>query len=755
MRGQVVKNDSDEGRNMSGSVETRTLQALVRERIDRWREGGEPDAAEVLDEHPELRGAKGLVLDLVLAEYSLRMEAGDAVERKELFDRFPTYRQSIARMLAVQDFLDKCPDGAAKEEPSRWPLLGEEFLGYELVEPLGRGGLARVYLARETKVGGRWVVVKISRHGSQEAAALGKVSHPSVAPIYSVKHDEAGEWTLICMPLLGVATGIDLLDAAFAAGAERNGALVERVAVKTRPLTAIQEIVERHPEGTRETELTRDLTYGEAIARVGLQLAEGLMAAHAAGITHRDIKPSNVLLAWSGRAMLLDFNLATDASTTDAGFGGTLAYMPPENMACVLEGREEAARSFDPRCDVYSLGAVLYELLMGRLPAEPASAEKLSPVAYQPWLDCKRVSIEVPEEAGVDPRLMAIVLKCLEFDPAARYASAAGLAGELRTFLDRAARPRQVRKHVRRAVLAAAVALVVIGGGVWAFVGTRPETIEQVYRRGLVEYEKGKYAEAVETFTQCLERRSGWTDALFARGQALRKQEKWLEARTDFLALTAEEQAWSYGLAGYCSMRKRDLPEAASQFGFAHDGGLRHVGFLMNYARVQSTRQWHVEAARRYTEVIEQEPTNVEAIRNRAMALYMTAAIDKSRIPSQQAFDDVETYRRLAPDSFEPAHCGAIVFGEAARKDPVYENKAIGYLTEALQKGMPVEALNINKWQVKRLAPFVDGRLLAEARQDSSYRFNYLPAHELPDLADWQAFRKQFGVRRELLVRTN
>src|SRR5262245_507333 len=318
MRGQVVKNDSDEGRNMSGSVETRTLQALVRERIDRWREGGEPDAAEVLDEHPELRGAKGLVLDLVLAEYSLRIETGDAVEREELFDRFPTYRQSIARMLDVQDFLDKCPDGEAEEELSQWPLLGEEFLGYELVEPLGRGGLARVYLARETKVGGRWVVVKISRHGSQEAAALGKVSHPSVAPIHSVKHDTAGEWTLICMPLLGVATGIDLLDAAFAEGAERNGGLVERVAVETRPLTAIQETGDRRPGA----EFNWDLTYGEAIARMGLQLAEGLVAAHAAGIMHRDIKPSNILLSWSGRAMLLDFNLATDASTGIDAVGG-------------------------------------------------------------------------------------------------------------------------------------------------------------------------------------------------------------------------------------------------------------------------------------------------------------------------------------------------------------------------------------------------------------------------------------------------
>src|SRR6476469_7268979 len=116
---------------MNGSQETTTLQALVRERIERWREGNEPDAAEVLEAHPELRGAKSLVMDLVLAEYSLRTAAGLQIGRDEFCERFPTFRQSIAKMLDVQDFLDKCPDVAA-EDSTRWPLLGEEFLGYEL-----------------------------------------------------------------------------------------------------------------------------------------------------------------------------------------------------------------------------------------------------------------------------------------------------------------------------------------------------------------------------------------------------------------------------------------------------------------------------------------------------------------------------------------------------------------------------------------------------------------------------------------------
>src|SRR5439155_1905179 len=130
----------------------------------------------------------------------------------------------------------------------------------------------------------------------------------------------------------------------------------------------------------------------------------------------------------------------------------------------------------------------------------------------------KRAKIAVPADAGVNSRLMAIVVRCLEFDPGARYASAAELAVELRAFLESAARPRAMAKLRRRAVVAAGIGLLVAGGGTWGYVGTRPITVEQLYQRGLDEYERGQYAEAVDTFTQCLERRSGWVDALFGRG---------------------------------------------------------------------------------------------------------------------------------------------------------------------------------------------------------------------------------------------
>ena len=91
---------------------------------------------------------------------------------------------------------------------------------------------------------------------------------------------------------------------------------------------------------------------------------------------HRDIKPSNVLLAWSGRPMLLDFNLSTDAGVRSQRVGGTLAYMAPELIEALAINRDAQARQFDPRADLYSLGALLYELLTGRLPTAASRARK-------------------------------------------------------------------------------------------------------------------------------------------------------------------------------------------------------------------------------------------------------------------------------------------------------------------------------------------------------------------------------------------
>jgi len=241
---------------MNDNYEPGNLQTLVRDKIDAWHAGQSPDTSRLLDEYPELRKAKSLVLDLALAEYEVRTAAGDPIAKGDYCDRFPAYRQSLSRLLEVHEFLDKCPQFAVNDA-TRWPAPGEEFLGFEIVEPLGRGGMARVFLARQPELGNRQVVIKVSRFASREAHTLGKLSHPSIMPVFSVERDDVAGWTVICMPLLGAATGVDLLDAAFADRVIRDAALIQRVARETRRVTPLEADRTRPRRGTRPSGLAR------------------------------------------------------------------------------------------------------------------------------------------------------------------------------------------------------------------------------------------------------------------------------------------------------------------------------------------------------------------------------------------------------------------------------------------------------------------------------------------------------------------
>src|SRR5206468_1825944 len=109
-------------------------------------------------------------------------------------------------------------------------------------------------------------------------------------------------------------------------------------------------------------------SYIEVILILGSQLADGLGHAHRRGILHRDLKPANILFTDEGRPMLLDFNLAEDTkqrhAAERAAIGGTLPYMAPEHLEAYRTGKGQ----LDERCDIFSLGVILFELLTGRHP---------------------------------------------------------------------------------------------------------------------------------------------------------------------------------------------------------------------------------------------------------------------------------------------------------------------------------------------------------------------------------------------------
>jgi hypothetical protein len=264
--------------------------------------------------------------------------------------------------------------------------------GYEILGELGRGGMGVVYLARQEGLD-RVVALKMILHGRHaggdelgrfraEAQAIGRLKHPNIVQVYAVgAHDG--------LPYFAMEyCGGDSLARSFA---------------------------RRRPSPRDAAEL---------VAR----LARALGVAHAAGIIHRDLKPANVLLGDGGTPKITDFGLAKqlgdDSGLTRSGaILGTPSYMAPEQAAGDV-------RSIGPAADVWALGALLYEALTGRPPFGGATAvETLDHVRHREPPPPRRLC------PGLAPDLEAVVLKCLEKDPAARYARATDLADDLERWL--------------------------------------------------------------------------------------------------------------------------------------------------------------------------------------------------------------------------------------------------------------------------------------------------------------------------------
>lgn len=608
---------------------------LVREVIESWRSGTRPDAAGFLSANPDVRNHKSLAMDLIYEEYCLRHDSGEALAPSTFCQKFPTYRQSLQRMLDVHQFMDAHPEGA-EEKAWLWPEPGETVLGFQILQKLGEGAIAKVYLAQQPDLGQRRVVVKISRNGATEAKLLGKLEHPGIVPIHSVHQDPPSGLTCICMPFLGTATLVDLLDLAFSKG---------------RPPESAEIVlgVARHyqPVGTREGDepavdpILRKGTYVEGVMHLGVQLAEALAAAHEAGVMHRDIKPSNVLLSRGGRPMLLDFNLSSDLEMPLERVGGTVAYMAPERIQSLLADKVQSESKLDPRSDVYSLGALLYELLCGELPSRPDHLSDKQ-VGLEEWLKGRLTPPEPPSKKNpaVDRRMDEAILKALSPDPADRFASAAEFARALQGSLAWKARAaRWLQRNRRKALAAVAVLLVMIGIGVAAW-ASQPSLEDRLFARGQQAYEQGDSQTAIESFTLALNYRPDSEALLFARAQAYRQSKDFVLAQRDFQAIydkTANpEMLW---LVGHCLLRRGSFNPAIGNYEKAIAGGfstpqLRHnLGYSLSRVNQQD------EALRYLDEALQSDPNLAITHHLRARLRFFGAAGNQQTIPDSVQVD--------------------------------------------------------------------------------------------------------------------
>jgi serine/threonine protein kinase/tetratricopeptide (TPR) repeat protein len=480
-----------------------------------WREGTRPDLASFLpDASPErpavllalLRADMGLkaeageiprveaylgrfpvdisgevLVGLAYEEFCLREDAGEQPEPAEYLARFPEASSALRRVLDIHGLVGSGTATTTHEGDTHggvaFPEAGQTIGGFHLVEELGRGAFARVFLARERQLADRHVALKVSRTGSREPQTLARLQHTNIVPVHSYRVDPATGLHLLCMPYFGGLTLARLL-ACQAGEPARSGAdLVAR-------LDQVAQQSGAAPSGrsTARAALARR-TYPRAVAWWAARMAEALEHAHDRGVLHRDVKPSNVLLTGDGLPMLLDFNLARESVAGDseapATMGGTFDYMAPEHLEALADGLPDEV---DARSDVYSLGILMYETLTGARPFSSASKARTLGETLLRAADERRRVVASPRAARPDipPDLDAVVRRCLAADRSHRYANATELADDLRAVADdmplkhaREPMPSRSRRWARRNRRALTVsiplilALVVAGVTAW------------------------------------------------------------------------------------------------------------------------------------------------------------------------------------------------------------------------------------------------------------------------------------------------
>ena len=279
------------------------------------------------------------------------------------------------------------------------PLVpGTKISQYEILSPLGAGSMGEVYRARDSRLD-RVVAIKVLpefvsldpdrlRRFEQEAKAAAALSHPNILAVYQMG-TYLGTPYLVCELLEG----------------------------KT-----LTEVIRRGPVALRKA------------IDFGVQIAHGLAAAHEKGIVHRDLKPDNLFVTTDGRIKILDFGLAKviqpkespsnlAATITLPGVAlGTIGYMAPEQVR---------GQSTDQRADIFALGAILYEMVMGKQSFQrPTSADTISAILNEEPPSIAELAPETPAA------LEKLIRRCLEKNPAQRFQSASDLAFALEALTD-------------------------------------------------------------------------------------------------------------------------------------------------------------------------------------------------------------------------------------------------------------------------------------------------------------------------------
>ena len=657
-----------------------SARRLVSEIKSQWQRGEPADARGVLAQYPQLGSDKSAVLDLAYEEYCLRQQAGTSPDPDEFCERFPHYKTSLRRLIAAHHCMDAvAPAGDAL---ASWPEEGDSFLGFVLRRELGRGAFARVFLANDTELGDKWVVVKVARHGAAEAELLGRLDgHPNVVPVLSVKREELSGWTAVCMPYLGGATLCDVIDQAFAGLAPPRDARVILEAAQ-RPCPADVPL-----SGMSPNRLLRRGTYIDGVLHLAVQLADGLSFVHARGICHGDLKPSNILLTPDGRPMLVDFNLAFDPRHSDQRLGGTLPYMAPEQLQA--GAWDQGPIPLDVHSDLFALGVILYELLTGKHPFGPIPARGTFPDIRAQLLECQRRGARPLRQWNprVPHRLARVVGQCLAFAPEDRPQSLEWVAQELRKDLrSHRVLGRWMVRH-RGLVLGALLFLTgsivgAAGPGLWQ---------DQLQRQRFANAQKlvqdQDYAGAIRDLTRFLEVKPTNRSARLLRAKAYFGNGELAEAVADLKEADPQGRDGRINAAlGFLIQIQHQPKKAISYYEAAIDRGFAPAEVYNNlgFCYLRSAR--FPDAMACLNRAVELNPGLQAGYYNRAYVALIQASATRHQIP--EALRDVEKAIQLGPRTATLYRHAASLYALAAESDPAHEATALLLLEKAVELGM-------------------------------------------------------------------
>jgi serine/threonine protein kinase len=621
---------------------------------------------------------RSAVIDQAYDEYCQLAEGSASPDPDEFCDRFPDCRTSLRRLLEAHRFFAENPDLLPASEP-RWPEPGETFLGLTVRAELGRGAFARVYLVGNPDLGGKPQVVKISRNGAGEARTIGPIIHANVVDVIDVATDPATGLTAIRMPYRGGATLNDVLDRLPAAGPPEHAALLLQVA-RDGDLLGEAPVVPEPVGG-----------YVGAVVRIGAALADALAHLHKNGVLHRDLKPSNVLLTPAGEPVLLDFNLAADGREADAAAGGTLPYMPPEQLRAAGDGGPAPA---DRRSDIFALGVILFELLTSRHPFGPISL-KLTLTQTRDLLTERHRRGPLPlrqSNRRVCGRLARLVESCLEHDPSRRPQSAAELAAGLRECLISHRWVPMRRRGLQAAGLAALLTAVTLSLN--TFDRSRPEvqvpsgapSPEQEWEQGLIDLREGRYADADRHFEQALRDNPQRPKGRYHLGRARLKQGNYPAAIIDLQrAAEAERDSPTLASLGYVLSRQKQHGEAVLNYRAAIEaaGGSAEVYNDLAFSLLSLSED--DQALEALNEALKLKPDLQAALHNRALARLHLAKCQPG--PHAQAgLADVEAALKLGPETAELDRHAASLYALNGRKQ-----EALHILSRAVNNGLKSE----------------------------------------------------------------